>query len=338
MADNFTRDEFIWLDQVASDANLPPSAARLAIILLRYFNRAQRVAWPSVALLARNLSATERSIQRTLQAMAPKHLTIIVGGGRRATNRYQLNILAPDAPGKPRQTRQGLSLPKTPTRLSPFGPQKPRQNCQGIETETPTNLTRNPANSCPETPTEMSPEPTEENLLKEPTEDFPSKNEYFDEGKSSSKARRPSASKKAKPKASEAAFEEWFAAYPKSVERDKARTAYAEAIARGATSETLGAATARYAAECTDKDQKYTKKPANWLRDGAWKDRPPDPTQLQQPGTHHSPRVFVEYETAEWYRRVAAGHPAGLCSSRSQVVDGRRVEGWWFPPVADASQ
>jgi hypothetical protein len=52
MADDFTRLEFAWLDQVAADADLPPLAAR---ILLRYYNRTERAAWPSIATLVRAL-------------------------------------------------------------------------------------------------------------------------------------------------------------------------------------------------------------------------------------------------------------------------------------------
>jgi len=137
MADDFTRLKFAWLDQVAADANLRPFAARVAIILLRYYSRIERAAWPSMATLARDLGADERSIQRALQTMTPKHLTIIAGGGRSATNRYRWNISAPGASAKPRQNGQGLSHPETPAELPPLQPPKPRQNCQGIETENP---------------------------------------------------------------------------------------------------------------------------------------------------------------------------------------------------------
>jgi Helix-turn-helix domain len=280
MADDFTRLEFAWLDQVAADADLPAFAARVAIILLRYYGRIERAAWPSMATLARDLGATERSIQRALQTMTPKHLTIIAGGGRSATNRYRWNISAPGAPGKPRQMRQGLSRAETPTELSPFRPRKPRQNCQGIETETPTKLTRNPDNFCRETPTELSPEPTEENLLKEPTESISIESEVCDPGKIGSKTRPQNARKKAKPKASDATFEGWWKQYPRRVAKGAAEKAYSRIVGSGEASVAeLMAGALRYAAERTGQDPQFTKHPSTWLAGACWADEPQAPAQ-----------------------------------------------------------
>jgi hypothetical protein len=41
-------------------------------------------------------------------------------------------------------------------------------------------------------------------------------------------------------------------------------------------------------------------------------------------------RVFVAVDTPEWARRVAAGHSRTLHSATA-VIDGRRVNGWYFP-------
>ncbi|WP_281801471.1 hypothetical protein [Methylocystis echinoides] len=40
--DTFTRDRFVWLDQIAEDATLPPTAARLAIVHRRITTRKLR--------------------------------------------------------------------------------------------------------------------------------------------------------------------------------------------------------------------------------------------------------------------------------------------------------
>ena len=65
MGDDFTIRKFEWLDAVARDAGLRPSAARLAIILvIKYTNRKEfldsgtLIAWPSVDTLAGILGMT----------------------------------------------------------------------------------------------------------------------------------------------------------------------------------------------------------------------------------------------------------------------------------------
>lgn len=85
----FTRDKFAWLSQIAHDATLPPTAARLAIILSRYVNRETGDAWPSVTRLARELRVAENSIRSALKAMsAAGHLAIKFGGGAKIPNHY----------------------------------------------------------------------------------------------------------------------------------------------------------------------------------------------------------------------------------------------------------
>jgi hypothetical protein len=284
MADDFTRLQFAWLDQVAADASLPPLAARVAIILLRYYSRTERAAWPSIATLGRDLGADERSIQRALKCMTPRHLAIITGGGRSATNRYRWNISTSDTPAKPRQNGRGFSGPETPAELSPFRPQKPRQNCQGMEAETPANLTLNPGKFDAKTPAELPPEPTEENLLKEPTESISIEKAVCEPRKSAPEKRRPSAPKKGQPKATEADFETWWKQYPRHVAKAAAEKAYERIVAsRKATVAELMNGALRYAAERTGQDPQFTKHPSTWLNGACWADEPQAPAQPKAP-------------------------------------------------------
>jgi hypothetical protein len=167
-ATDFVRQEFAWLAQVAADGTLPATSLRLAIVLIAYFNRETLTAYPAISTLAERLQVAERSVQRALAALMPRHLTVSVGGGRSRVNVYRWKIDVADSNYNPRQPGQGLD-DETPIVLSPIEREKPRQGCQGLEPETPTGLSRNPDSSVAKTPTELSPEPLEENLFKEPT-------------------------------------------------------------------------------------------------------------------------------------------------------------------------
>jgi hypothetical protein len=100
---NFAAFKFDWLRRVATDARLPRGTARLAIIFCDYFNRENRTAWPSIDLLARDLSITGRAVQTTVAALVERgHLTVDTGGGRNKTNQYRpvikiLNAENPEA-------------------------------------------------------------------------------------------------------------------------------------------------------------------------------------------------------------------------------------------------
>jgi Helix-turn-helix domain len=93
MADTFTRDQFIWLRQVAADASLPPLAARIAIVLTEYFNKKTGTAWPSQATLSKHLGVSDRTIRQNIAAMAKLgHLGVEVRRGRYRQDEYQSNV------------------------------------------------------------------------------------------------------------------------------------------------------------------------------------------------------------------------------------------------------
>lgn len=74
---------------------------------------------------------------------------------------------------------------------------------------------------------------------------------------------------------SAAAFEEFWAAYPRKVAKGQARRAYARVIAskKASSAELLNGAM-RYAAECVDRDPKYVKHATTWLNGECWSDEP----------------------------------------------------------------
>ncbi|SFK79154.1 helix-turn-helix domain-containing protein [Methylocapsa palsarum] len=138
---DFIRNKFLWLDQVAADGDLPPTVARLAIVLCRYFNRESGSAWPSIERLARDLGIADRSVQRMVKLLIEHgHLEVDSGGGRNKTNRY-------------------CQIIKTATELSPFDDEnpdaavtlsneEPRQDCHPLTQERVTICVNKPRQDC----------------------------------------------------------------------------------------------------------------------------------------------------------------------------------------------
>jgi hypothetical protein len=72
-----------------------------------------------------------------------------------------------------------------------------------------------------------------------------------------------------------AAFESFWAVYPKRVAKLAARRALAAAVKAGADPEAMIAGAARYAAERVGQEGRYTKHPATWINAGCWDDESP---------------------------------------------------------------
>ena len=72
-----------------------------------------------------------------------------------------------------------------------------------------------------------------------------------------------------------AAFDEFWAAYPRRVAKQAAKRAFATAIKNGTSAATLIDGARRYANERSGQPGKFTKHPATWLRDGCWEDEAP---------------------------------------------------------------
>ncbi|NUR80751.1 MAG: hypothetical protein HOQ21_09945 [Dermatophilaceae bacterium] len=90
----------------------------------------------------------------------------------------------------------------------------------------------------------------------------------------------------------DAQFNDFWALYPKKVEKQGARTAWDAAVARGVEPAAIVAGARRYAAErATDQRpdaRRYTKHPTKWLQGGCWEDEP-------QLGLMHAVGSYVPY-------------------------------------------
>ncbi len=97
-------------------------------------------------------------------------------------------------------------------------------------------------------------------------------------------------------------FEEWYAAYPKHVDRIDAARAYAKVIASGSvTHADLMAAVARYAAKVAGYEKKYIKGPAVWLNKGSYLD---EPDAVANPVVTLLPVNPAEFSDAKWQRNL----------------------------------
>lgn len=123
MADQFTSDRFSWLNQVATDRSLPPSAARVAIVLGGYVNRISGDAWPSVETLSASVGIVENCVRKALKAMVRNgHIAVETGGGRKSTNRYRPIIKDQSNDGqKPRTGMRGFGEGEPCTGVGGFG-------------------------------------------------------------------------------------------------------------------------------------------------------------------------------------------------------------------------
>jgi hypothetical protein len=132
----FTAFKFDWLRQIASDRQLPPAAAPVAIVLAdEYLNQETGDAWPAIDTLAAAIGRSVTQTREALQKMAGLDhvVTDLTRGGKGQVNRYR-PILKPS--GNP----QGMESVK------PSGirhetlrkrPSKPSGNPQGNPYEDP---------------------------------------------------------------------------------------------------------------------------------------------------------------------------------------------------------
>ena len=78
LADDFTRNRFLWLEQVAFDRALSPAAFKIAFVISRYINRDSRVAWPKQQLLARDAGMSRRGMQLCIADLVRRnHLHVV---------------------------------------------------------------------------------------------------------------------------------------------------------------------------------------------------------------------------------------------------------------------
>src|SRR5437899_9544252 len=91
-AREFTGDIFRWLDQVAIDPDLPPSAFKIAYVIAEHVNRQSGVAWPSSRTIAKACALSQPTVIELVPKLVTNgHLALEPGrAGRGHSHRYRL--------------------------------------------------------------------------------------------------------------------------------------------------------------------------------------------------------------------------------------------------------
>jgi len=105
---------------------------------------------------------------------------------------------------------------------------------------------------------------------------------------------------------SQLCFNEWFNNYRRKEGKEVAEEEYNKIIISGrATHAELLLGAMRYMASKEGTELRFIKKPANWLREGGWKDEP-EPTIHERPRTgRHEEAISAIRRTAEWMREAS---------------------------------
>jgi hypothetical protein len=258
---NKTRARFM---QRASAPKVPHAAFKLAyLIAFKFMNREARTARPAQETLARDLNVSIRTVQRLIDMLQPLGLVVVLGHGPNRASTYWLD------PGK--------ATPMSPINTTPVS---------SIDGRKADNRRQNRRQPVHEKATPMSPQPYKE----EPYKEEPRK-------KRASRARgSPPELTSVKEVADEEkqatiddGFARFWAVYPRKVNEDDARVAFAKAIQGGVDIDTLVAMAACYAVERADAIRngdlsKWTLYAATWLKKRKWNDPPPDGAVIDETG------------------------------------------------------
>ena len=271
MSDSLTAQKLRWLEQVARDADLRPSAARLAIVMSGLINRETGDAWPSIDHLAAELGMSRRGVQKAVESLVERgYLERDLGGGRKLSNRYKLRI-----PGDKGRTPVHGFDPKQRTPVH-GNSDKQRTAVHPLEAER-----ANGRSDKGRTPVHPTP-------FKETNEDRDLSLSLSDSQKSST----------AKAKSTDPNFGEFWQHYPRKAGRKNAERAFAKAVKDGTDPRDIIAGSMRYAAERDGQEPRFTKHPATWLNGGHWEDEPtPQGANPRQADRRMTASEFVQMRT-----------------------------------------
>jgi hypothetical protein len=228
----------------ASGPDIPPLAFKLAyLIAFKYMNRSTGTAHPSQETLAKDLDASDRTVRRLLTMLEPLGLAIDPGDGRGNASTYRLETRTNDP---------SLDGPKKGDMGDLFSPIKADADVHLSDTKADTTVHLSPPKgghlASGKVDTGVLPTNRREPISKNP----------------------PSAMTE---REINSAFDEWWKAYPRKVDKGGAKKKYASIVKRGeATIAKLLAAAKAYHEAKTGTEAKYIKHPTTWLNNGCWDD------------------------------------------------------------------
>jgi len=281
----FTAKVFRWLHQVNEDVELPASAAKVAIRLSRDFNEEQGgKAWSACKMMGDDIGLSERHVIRAIRALEARgHLRVQWGKqGRGHSSQYWMLDREPDlfddikpAPAPVfEQEKTGISGNRKPAsavikpasevvKPAPAPETLSRTHRRTIEGE------------------RVSPAGRSLGKKKEPTDEA---NTCPNSALSARGQRKKEGDGARAADDGGAAFERFWAAYPRHVAKEAARKAFARAIKNGVDADTMIAGAQRYAVERKSEPPRYTAHAATWLNGRRWDDPSPSGAVIDQDG------------------------------------------------------
>ncbi|MBR0746188.1 hypothetical protein JQ582_19845 [Bradyrhizobium japonicum] len=303
---NATRAGFM---RRASAPDVNPHALKLAyLIAFKHMDSATGTARPSQDTLAAGLNVSIRTVQRLLDILTPLGLVIVPGHGPGRSATYWID-LDKTTPMSPINT----------TSMSPMGARKGdnrRQRTRHQTTEKATPVS-------PPLKKNLQEDSKKEEYISEPSS-FASPDAGQDTRESGGKNRAANASRNCRNSKNVtrvsapdlAAFAEFWAIYPLKVGKLDAEKAYLAKAKAGVATAVMNAGAARYAAERSGQDPKFTKHPTKWIKGECWNDEPSStgPPTIDEHGNvidTPSPRPSRPQTIEEAADEVRAMYPGG---------------------------
>jgi hypothetical protein len=314
--DQFTRRQFMWLDQVLADQSLPAAAFRVAYVISRHIHRGTGDAWLGTRRLSEKSGVGRKFAMKAMRALETAgHLAVEDGNGRGNTNRYrmvekgvpqdvngvrgdthfdEINGVRQDENGV-RQDRNGVRQDENGVQRTPDSLNNPLKEPL-IEPLTPAAPAK-PASLSDTNPSKASFFEQQEREAKEGKEESAPKIFRAPPRENATVAPPPVAAAgcaapkrrhtKSAPPADDPTFEAFWQAYPSKVAKGGARKAY-QAAREKASADAIIAGARRY----VDSDtvlRGFVCNPATWLNQERWADQPAPARVIDQDGNPAMP-------------------------------------------------
>jgi hypothetical protein len=282
----FTAKLFRWLHQVNADCGLPPNSTKVAIALIADFNEAEGgMAWGGLQRIADRACLAKGTVFNIVRRLQERgHLRIEWGKpGKGHSNHYWMVEKDPHQgdlfDAAKRSTQDDLLQPAKRSILDP-----PKGQLSGSKRSISEPKRSIAVEQTLRDPSKIHRGKKRASHARATTPDFATPHD--DEKKAGREQERTPAKARAVPAEG---FQEFWRVYPRQINQDDARAAFAKAIAGGADADTIIARAKIYAVERTaaingGDGPQWTLYPANWLKKRKWTDPPPDGLVIDEAG------------------------------------------------------
>jgi hypothetical protein len=251
------KDRDAWMRAVAADSGLSQPRRLIAVRLALHFIEKTGRCEPAIETLAHEVGMDRASVFRAIDALAERGWLEVEGSKGRHRNNYRL-VTATVAPARPFNRRTSATVESANRRRS--------------ATPTVADVRLEPSHQCDPISVEDNRKKISEGGI------YPPKNLFGDVEVENPKPPPRSKPESAAKRPAPTRLGEFLAVYPRKDDPDDAGRVYRQLIRKGeVTEQELIDHAGRYAAERAGEDPRFTKKAANWLRAGSWKNEPVSP-------------------------------------------------------------